>query len=124
MHSFVCPSSNYEVIIIKVGSATYHPSQDNLEDIRKVILKDKKAIKNINEWCKIPTEINIIAESPEDKEYVYYCTSDEDYYNPTDQDIKYYQEVFKEGLTEADFIIFTYSALDIKRISKALLPFI
>ena len=124
MHSFVCQSSYFKITILKVGDGTFHPSIKDLENIKEYLEKDTSLISSINDWCKIPLEVQIIPESSNDKEYVYYCTSDDDYFRPSDDDIKNYQECFKEGLYDNNFIIYTYYPIDIKRISKALLPFI
>lgn len=124
MYSFICPSSYREITIILVGDINTHPTLKDLEQIRSVFVKDRERLKDIQDWCSLPVQVQIIPESPQDKEYVYYCTSDEDHFWPTESDVKHYQEVFEEGLNMEDFILFSYYPLSVQRISRSLLPFL
>lgn len=121
MYSFICPSGNLPCIVIYVGDANYRPDLNDLKFIRDRLEEDRSFLDTIHQWYPGTARIQFIPESAPDKEYVYMLSCPYEY---DEQDIKSYQELFKESIDDPNYLIFTHYQVDIKRIGKVLLPFL
>ena len=121
MYSFFCPSGNLPCIVIYVGDATYRPDFNDLKFIRDKLEENRDALDTIRNWYPGTVRIQFIPEGSSDKEYVYMFSCPYEY---AEEDIKSYQEIFKESVNDPNYIIFTHHQVDIKRIGKVLLPFL
>jgi hypothetical protein len=121
MHSFICPSGHHEATIIYVGDSSYRPTHHDLSFIRDKINENRDLLNSIYEWYSGTVTVQIIPASDPDKEYVYLMTCEYEYFK---EDIKSYQDIFKDSINDPSWLVFTHNLIDIKRINKVLLPFL